>query len=293
MLAGAVIGNEGTMARLANMGLGLGANSFILKFSRDAETEADALGSRLMAAGGYDPVQMARFFEKLAQGPQPPQILSDHPNPGNRERAIQSEVQSMPSRNYGYQTGDFARMKTTLKSVPPPPKKAAAVPQPVTGTPSATWQNFQGQTFAISYPANWQVFGDRDSSSVTIAPREGLVEQGGKTQIGYGAILSYFMTEAKSRPDLRAATEDLVHHLKVDNPRLEVSKASRTAKIAGAGGMVTMLAGSSPFGGGEVDALVTVMRPQGLFYIVFIAPEKDYPQLQDTLQKMLDSVRFQ
>jgi len=129
MLASAVIGNEGTMAKLANMGLGLGANSFILKFSRDAESEADALGSRLMAAGGYDPIQMARFFEKLAQGPQPPQILSDHPNPGNRERAIQSEVQTMTARNYTYQTGEFARMKSELKSVPPPPKKASPVPQ--------------------------------------------------------------------------------------------------------------------------------------------------------------------
>ena len=34
----------------ANRYVGLGANSFILKFSRDAETEADALGSHLMAA---------------------------------------------------------------------------------------------------------------------------------------------------------------------------------------------------------------------------------------------------
>ena len=247
-----------------------------------------------MAAGGYDPVQMARFFEKLAQGPQPPQILSDHPNPGNRERAIQSEVQTMSARNYGYQTGEFDRMKSELKSVPPPPKKAAAVPQaPAAGSPSGAWQNFQGQSFAISYPGNWQVFGDRDSSSVTIAPREGVVSQGGNTQIGYGAILSYFLTESKNRPDLKAATDDLIHHLKTDNPRIEISKAARSTKVAGAGAMLTMLAGSSPFGGNEADALVTVMRPQGLFYVVFIAPEKDYPQFQDTQQKMLDSLRFQ
>jgi peptidase M48-like protein len=293
MLAGAVIGNEGTMARLANMGLGLGANSFILKFSRDAETEADALGSHLMAAAGYDPVQMARFFEKLTQGPQPPQILSDHPNPGNREKAIQAEVQLMPARASNYQTGEFARMKSELKTVPPPPAKAPATPQPVTGSPSGTWKNFEGQSFAISYPDNWQVFGDRDSSSVTIAPRDGLVTQGGNTQVGYGAILSYFMTESKSRPDLRAATDDLVHHLKVDNPRMEVSKPARAAKIAGVSGLITALASNSPFGGNEVDWLVTVMRPQGLFYVVFIAPEKDSERLQDTLQKMLDSLRFQ
>ena len=74
---------------------------------------------------------------------------------------------------------------------------------------------------------------------------------------------------------------------------MAVSKAARATKVAGANAMVTTLSGSSPFGGNEVDALVTVMRPQGLFYVIFIAPEKDYPQLQDTLQKMLDSLRFQ
>src|SRR6185312_4637946 len=72
LLAGAVIGENSIAGKLANMGLGLGAKSVILKFSRDAESEADALGSHLMAAAGYNPIEMARFFEKLSAGPHPP-----------------------------------------------------------------------------------------------------------------------------------------------------------------------------------------------------------------------------
>src|SRR5262249_1961358 len=152
--------------------------------------------------------------------------------------------------------------------------------------------DFRGQTFAVSYPANWQVFGDPGSSSATIAPHEGLVSQGGSTQIGYGVILSYFVPESR-KADLRSATDDLIHHLKADNPRTAVtSSASRSVRIAGSSGLVTMLSNSSPFGGNETDALLTVMRPQGLFYTVFVAPEKNYPQLQDTFQKMMDSLRF-
>src|SRR5215467_4786425 len=127
LLAGSLIGNDSGMAKLAQMGLGLGANSFILKFSRDAESEADALGSHLMSEAGYNPVEMARFFEKLAAGPHPPQILSDHPNPGNRERAIQAEMQTLPARSYGYQTGDFQRMKSELAALPPVSKPSATV----------------------------------------------------------------------------------------------------------------------------------------------------------------------
>jgi len=130
LLAGSLIGDDSGMAKLAKMGLGLGANSFILKFSRDAESEADALGSHLMSKAGYDPVQMARFFEKLAAGPQLPQLLSDHPNPGNREKAIQAEVKTLPTSSYGYQTGDFSHMNTELAKVPPPPVKPPATPQP-------------------------------------------------------------------------------------------------------------------------------------------------------------------
>jgi predicted Zn-dependent protease len=124
VLAGAIIGNDTTMGRLANMGLGLGANSFILKFSRDAESEADALGSHLMANAGYDPVQMARFFEKLSAGSQPPQILSDHPNPGNRQRAIEAEVRTVRVKDLSYESGEFPKMKSELARVPKPPKPA-------------------------------------------------------------------------------------------------------------------------------------------------------------------------
>src|SRR4051794_30275565 len=92
---GALLGG----GKLVQAGLGLTANSFLLKFSRDAETEADALGAHLMASAGYDPVQMAKFFEKLAAtGQRMPQILSDHPNPGNREAAIIAEMRTLPQR---------------------------------------------------------------------------------------------------------------------------------------------------------------------------------------------------
>src|SRR5262249_27257254 len=63
-LAGAVAGNGSLMGQLAQLGVGLGANSVLLKFSRDAESQADALGARMMSEAGYNPVEMARFFEK-------------------------------------------------------------------------------------------------------------------------------------------------------------------------------------------------------------------------------------
>jgi predicted Zn-dependent protease len=125
-LAGAASGGS-LLGQVAQMGLGLTANSFILKFSRDAESEADALGSHLMSEAGYNPIDMARFFEKLAaSGGQGPQFLSDHPNPGNRERAIEQEIRTLPQRQYGSDSGDFARVKSQIAALPAPKKLPAS-----------------------------------------------------------------------------------------------------------------------------------------------------------------------
>ena len=79
MLAGAVGGNS-MLGQLAALGVGLGANSVLLKFSRTAESEADALGSHLMSEAGYNPIEMARFFEKLDAS----HTRSSMPNPTNQ-----------------------------------------------------------------------------------------------------------------------------------------------------------------------------------------------------------------
>lgn len=127
----AVLGSQmaggNMLGQLAQLGIGLGANSVLLKFSRTAESQADLTGAHLMAEAGYDPMQMAAFFEKLsAQGGQSaPQFLSNHPNPENRSRAIQEEVQRMPAQHYGFQTGQFAQMKQVVSKVKEPPPTAA------------------------------------------------------------------------------------------------------------------------------------------------------------------------
>ena len=123
LLAGEVLGNRSILAALTN----LGANSFILKFSRDAESEADALGAHLMADAGYNPMEMARFFNKLqsagGQGnSRLSQFLSDHPNPGNRERAIEAEVQTIPPRRYGTASRGFRAHEGRRRPVTGGPK---------------------------------------------------------------------------------------------------------------------------------------------------------------------------
>jgi predicted Zn-dependent protease len=127
---GSQVAGGSLVGQLTKLGIGLGANSVLLKFSRSAESQADLMGSHLMAESGYNPMEMARFFEKLNQqgGQRTIQFLSDHPNPENREKAIEEEVHRLPEQQYSYQTGDFQRMKAVIARVrepkPPAPAKA-------------------------------------------------------------------------------------------------------------------------------------------------------------------------
>jgi len=182
-----------------------------------------------------------------------------------------------------------------VATIPPPPKKAAAgeAPPAPNQPPSDEWRQLRGQNFSASYPANWQSLGGDNSSMVTIAPHDGLVRnQNGGTAVGLGAILSYFFPDNNSK-NLQNATDDLVHHLKSQNPGMQVTSHNpRRVRVDGSDGLVTMLEGSSPYGGAETDALLTVSRPEGLFYLVFITPQRSYPSLEGTFERMTHSLRF-
>ena len=81
-------------AGLAQAGLGL----LFLKFGRDDERQADALGFRYLTRIGYDPREMPGVFSMLgrvsdaAGGPGMPVWLSTHPDPGDREQRIASLI---------------------------------------------------------------------------------------------------------------------------------------------------------------------------------------------------------
>ena len=109
-LAGAILGatTDGTLGSLAQAGIQFGAEGLILKYSRGDEAQADAVGAVIMYRAGYNPQAMADFFKKLAaQGSAGPQFLSDHPNPGNREEAIQKEIAPWPGKKYNANSTDF------------------------------------------------------------------------------------------------------------------------------------------------------------------------------------------
>ena len=73
---------------------------------------------------------------------------------------------------------------------------------------------------------------------------------------------------------------------------MRLAREARNIEVDGQPALLNTLNSKSPYGGGEVDVLVTVARPQGLFYIVFIAPKGEFEKIQPKFEEVLRSVRF-
>lgn len=69
---------------------GVAMLALTLPNSRSSETEADRIGIELAAKAGYDPRAAATLWQKMekAGGGGPPQFLSTHPAPGNRQATL-------------------------------------------------------------------------------------------------------------------------------------------------------------------------------------------------------------
>jgi predicted Zn-dependent protease len=124
-----------------------------LKFSRDAEREADYLGLQYMYKAGYDPNAFVSFFEKIEamEKRQPgtiPKIFADHPPTPDRMAAAQKEIaEILPARDsYIVTTSEFDEVKARLQRIENKQKVANKAPgSPTLRTRTEQQQQQQGQ----------------------------------------------------------------------------------------------------------------------------------------------------
>ena len=145
-IAGAALG--GVAGSIAQTGINVGAQGLVLKYSRSDEAQADSVGAIIMYKAGYNPQAMADFFQKLAsEGGSGPQWLSDHPNPGNREEAIQKEIANWPPQRYNTNNSSFARAKKEAQG-----QTSYSAQQIAQGAKSGEWASLNQRNGAVLRP---------------------------------------------------------------------------------------------------------------------------------------------
>jgi hypothetical protein len=105
-------------------GMNLAIPLTFLKFSRDAEREADFLGIQYMYKAGYDPNSYVTFFERIQADEKRrpgtiPKIFSTHPPTPERISDAQKEIaRILPEKDeYIVTTSEFDSVKARLRNV--------------------------------------------------------------------------------------------------------------------------------------------------------------------------------
>jgi len=253
-LLGGLLGKGGGNAsQIVNAVGGLGLNAAFLKFSRDDEYQADALGADIMSKAGYDPNAMANFFALLRQeqGRDPSKLerfFSDHPPAADRE----SRIRSLASRLGPVSTqevGGFATIRSRLGgSTLATSQTQTQWPQQNTATgevalppgaqvrvsvvpPSARFTRFAQPTgfFTIDYPDNWRAY--PSGFAVSIAPGGGVVGlPNGQQSMLYGVIITIMRPLKASTAASTTVSGTITHRSRIGAaaPYAELSRMQRT-----------------------------------------------------------------
>jgi predicted Zn-dependent protease len=119
-----ILGPAGWAGYGIYQGLNLAIPITFLKFSRDAEREADFLGLQYMYKTGYDPNAYVTFFERIQADEKRrpgtiPKVFSTHPPTPERIEAAQKEIaRILPARQeYIVTTSEFDTVKARLRNI--------------------------------------------------------------------------------------------------------------------------------------------------------------------------------
>jgi hypothetical protein len=304
VLGGTVGGKAGGMVgQLGQMGIQMGAQGLLMKYSRNDESQADAVGAIILHKAGYNPQSMVDFFKTMGAqaGAAPPELFSSHPNPGNRQEAIKKQIASWPVANYveespafseahkhaltlktytqqeiqaGAKSGQWAALnKQNGAGLYSPgestfPTRASAPPNPVSFEniqPSQKMTTANLGPMKISRPDNWLVtLPEQQGQFVTIAHQAGVTNRG----VGYGVLLNGAAGPEGQKVSIDEMTVALIKQIQQSN-ELQQLGAPQPLSVAGVEGRSTFLRSPSPFPDSngqtqqERDWLVTVPMRDG------------------------------
>lgn len=304
VLGGAILGGQ-TGAQLGQVF----AAGYFLRYAREYESQADILGSQIMARAGYDPRDLANMFRTIQQqsgGSRAPEWLSSHPDPGRRYETINREAQLLrvsPSEAI-QDTRAFQNIQNRLNRLPQAPSMAEieqgarsrqTTSQSPTNSgryesrvpyPSNRMQTYSsGNWIRLNYPSNWRAM--EEQSQVWFTPDGAYGNQG----ITHGALIGIYQTRDN---DLGRASEEYVRGILQSNNHLRQRTNFSRASIGGRQGYAIVLDGRSPVTGtNEIATIYTTQMSNGsLFYVVTVVPENEASAYNNAFRQMLGSLRL-
>ncbi|HEY0173742.1 MAG TPA: M48 family metallopeptidase [Pyrinomonadaceae bacterium] len=296
------------------------AQGYFMKYSREYETQADILGSQIMARAGYDPRELASMFRTIAQqggGSGAPEWLSSHPNPGNREQRIMREAAMLRVEGGRGDSTQFREVQARLRGYPRArtmeeiarsgqrypsqgggqqyPNGGGQYPNEQGGVyargervayPSTRYQTQRNNLFSVAVPSNWRQLGG-DQSSVSYAPEGAYGSQG----ITHGVMFSVAPSQYN---DLQRAAQEVVQGLTQSNNYLRQQSGFTRSTLGGRTALAATLVGQSPVTGARerVTIVTTTLGNGQVFYMAAVSPQNEYGTYQRAFTDIMRSLQI-
>ena len=305
-IAGAVIG--GGWGNVIAQGSQFGLGTWLMKYSREYERQADLIGAQIMARAGYDPRDLAHMFETIQRqgGNGGPEWLSSHPNPGNRTQYINQEAAQLRIGPAPSSQG-FNQVRTRLAQLGPARTMAEIERSGGRGNgggnsrgsvgtigervpaPSRQYRTVQGgQLFTVSIPSNWQAV--TSNNSIKYVPMNAYGDYNGQSTLTHGVELG--VARASSR-NLDQATQTLIDGFVRGNDGMRIGGREEYSRLSGRESIVTPLEGRSALGGVErVDVHTTMLSNGDIFYLLTVAPDREAGSYGEAFDRVVRSVRI-
>jgi len=305
-IGGAILG--GPLGSVVAAGSQIGGAAFLLRYSREYETEADLLGARIMANAGYDPRDLANMFRTIEQqtGGGGGGWFSDHPSPKDRYAKINAEaarlqVAANPIKvTPGFQdtqqliSGNSAGNRRNRGNNYPPnyPSTNNNYPALPTGrveSPSMRYRNYNKGVFTVNIPDNWNELNEQNG--LWYAPRGAYGSSNGRMVFTHGVTFGAVQTQSRN---LQQATTEFVNTLMQGSNNMRARGGYQRMDVNGRyGQLITLDNVNEATGRPELINIVTTqMRDGQLFYMIALSPTDEYSRYQNTLLAILRSVRL-
>ena len=305
-IAGTILGGPG-VGQLAQAPFAV----YLLKFSREYETEADVLGAQIMARAGYDPRDLANMFRTIEQqGGGGGGFLSDHPSPTDRYARINREAQMLRVNTAANRDSrDFARIQERLRGYGSAPTMAEIqrsgqrypvgeqtgnlpdnAPTGRVSYPSNRYQSvsiFNGGV-SVSVPSNWRQV--NEGNSVWFVPEGAYGTYNGQAVYTHGASFGVGQTNSRN---LQSATQELINSFAQGNNNLRTSGGYQRTTLAGRQALWTTLTNINEATGRpeNIRLITTQLRNGQLFYMIAVAPQNERG-FDTAFDQILRSVRI-
>jgi Zn-dependent protease with chaperone function len=283
---------------ITKLGFALGIDAPFLRYTRDQEVEAGSMAVQLMADARYDPNALRTILEKVSEAqtseaPRVSRFFFNHQQSQGVSLAIAEKIEELATPANPARAGaEFRTFRSALLRLPPAPAKDA----PAADTSGALPNVFVHPMdyYRLSYPDRWQITPTGPNGAM-IHPVDGIQTSRNGSELTHGVMFDLFdISLADKSLTLEQATNRLIVFLSQRNKLLRVVPGAQTQTlISDEPGLRTVLIGKSDgTNESEVAWVFTRLYYQNLFYMVFVAPEDEFPIYQPVFEQMIRSVRL-